>query len=97
MKRTYLLNLIYAGLMVLSLVAPRLYRDPNGGLAAAATGVAIFLGVQALALGVAIYQLLYTLRRRTELPRHELWLGIAPAVLSALLFMALLGFLQYAG
>ncbi len=95
MKKTYLLNLVYGALLIAALVLPRLYKDPSGGMAAAATAVMIFLSTFVLAGIVAIYQFVYTYRRRKELPQLEVILGFAPAVLSILVFVTLFILLRY--
>ncbi len=95
MNRIYVLNLVYLLLLIGSFVLPRLYKDPSGGMAAAATGVLIFFFIFALAGIVASYLFMYTYRRRQDLPGKIVALGLAPFALSILACLTLMLLLRY--
>ena len=95
MKKTYILNLTYLALLVAAFILPRLFKDPAGGMAAAATSVMIFLFTFVLAGIVASYQFLYTYRRREAMPRMEVLLGLAPFAVSILACLTLFLFLRF--
>jgi uncharacterized membrane protein YidH (DUF202 family) len=93
MRRTYAMNLLFAALVGAAFVAPRFVRGE--GLAASAGAVLAFLGILALAVAVAAWQAIHTWSRRRSMPRHEVWLGLAPLVLGGAALIGLIVFLRY--
>lgn len=95
MRRTHLLHLVFVLLVASSFVLPRFAVRKSEGFAAAASASLVFLAILALAVCVAIYQAIYTLRHRRELSAWEFRLGLAPAIVGAASWIGLIVFLRY--
>jgi hypothetical protein len=84
-----------AVLAAISLVAPRFVRSSEGGFAAAATAILVFLGVLATAFVVSLHLLVLTIRHFRALSTGARVAGVAPAVVLGVGLTVLIGLLRY--
>src|SRR5688572_13316704 len=82
-------------LTALAFVIPRFTPESEGGFADAATAVAIFLGVLAVAAAFSIYLLTVTLRARANIGRGALVVGTLPGLVLVTGLVWLVLFLRY--
>lgn len=78
-----------------AIVLPRFLPQTEGGFAAAASAVLLFLGLLFAAWGVALGLLVVAIRRWSRLGRAAQIAGIVPAVLLAIALFGLVGWLRY--
>jgi hypothetical protein len=88
------MNLLCIALVAAAFLVPRLLGrgGADEGFARSTTAALTGLGLLLLAALVALAQIVYTLRHRHTLARHERWLGALPLVLllgAALLIVVL--------
>ncbi len=79
----------------LSLVVPRFVRNPEGGFAAGASAVLVFLALLAVTAIVSLYLLTVTARAYRSLSPLARVAGIGPSVVTLGALVGLLIFLRY--
>jgi hypothetical protein len=93
MRRTHVRNAAFLALVAAAFLVPRFVRGE--GFSGGAQAVLVFLGILALAVAVAAWQAIDTWSRRRTLPRHAIWLGLAPLILGAGGLIGLIVFLRF--
>jgi hypothetical protein len=86
---------VCGGLAVLAFIVPRFVPDSEGGFAAGATAVLVFLTSLAVTTVVALYLLAFTVRAYPALSTGARLAGMAPGIVLVAALILLLGWLRY--
>ena len=82
-------------LVVLSLVLPRMFPNPEGGFASGANAILVLLGTALIATLVSLYLLARTVRVFREISVTARIAGVGPSIFLVLALVSMLGFLSY--
>jgi len=94
-KKIYRLSGICVLLAASSLVVPRFVPNVEGGFASGAMAVLTLLAMLGVTLLVALYLLVMTVRQYGDLSMKAKIAGSAPAIILAVVLLALFGFVSY--
>ena len=93
--KIYRLSAVCGVFTALSLIIPRFVSNPEGGFAAGATAVLVFLAMLLLATLVSIYLVAITLKAYQNIQIPAKIAGIAPALLLSSSLFGLIVFLRF--
>lgn len=93
--RIYSLAAISAVMALAAVVLPRFLPSGEGGLAAAATGVLVFLALLSCAVAVALAALALSIRAYSSLSWPARAAGIGPAVVLGAALIGVVVYLRY--
>lgn len=94
-QRIYRLFTACALLVAASFIVPRFVSNPEGGFAAGASAVLVFLAMLAASLFLALYLAALTTGNRDSISKSARIAGIGPAVVLALTLLGLGVYLRF--